>query len=64
MIQSLFIASTSGHADLLNFNSAINDEITQISVSDWENNEEIQILREYLRIPTVHPDIIYSKVFG
>lgn len=27
----------------------------------WENNEEIQIFREYLRIPTVHPDVDYSK---
>lgn len=27
----------------------------------WEQNEEIQILRDYLRIPTYHPDIIYSN---
>lgn len=27
----------------------------------WEHNGEIQILREYLRIPTPHPDIDYSK---
>lgn len=28
--------------------------------SKWENNEEIQILREYLRIPSVHPNIDYE----
>uniref|UniRef100_A0A1Q3EWP8 N-acyl-aliphatic-L-amino acid amidohydrolase n=1 Tax=Culex tarsalis TaxID=7177 RepID=A0A1Q3EWP8_CULTA len=27
----------------------------------WENNEEIKIFREYLRIPSVHPDIDYSE---
>lgn len=27
----------------------------------WEQNEEIQILRDYLKIPTYHPDIIYSN---
>ncbi|XP_017003020.2 aminoacylase-1 [Drosophila takahashii] len=26
----------------------------------WENNEEINIFREYLRIPSVHPDIDYT----
>lgn len=30
--------------------------------SEWENNEEIQILREYLRIKSVHPDINYSNI--
>lgn len=29
---------------------------------EWENNEEIKIFREYLRIPTVHPDVDYSKL--
>ncbi|XP_053682847.1 aminoacylase-1B-like [Sabethes cyaneus] len=28
---------------------------------EWENNEEIKIFREYLRIPTVHPDVNYDK---
>ncbi|XP_055522517.1 aminoacylase-1B-like [Wyeomyia smithii] len=28
---------------------------------EWENNEEIQIFREYLRIPSVHPDVNYDK---
>lgn len=28
----------------------------------WEQNEEIQILREYLRIPSVHPDIDYGNL--
>ena len=32
-------------------------------VVQWEQNEEIQILRGYLRIPTFHPDIIYSELF-
>ncbi|XP_039446627.1 aminoacylase-1B-like [Culex pipiens pallens] len=27
----------------------------------WENNEEIKIFREYLRIPSVHPDIDYDE---
>jgi len=26
----------------------------------WENNEEIQLFREYLRIPSVHPDVDYE----
>lgn len=35
---------------------------TQMKVpSKWENNEEIEIFREYLRIPTVHPNVDYSK---
>lgn len=30
--------------------------------SQWENNEEIKILREYLRIPSVNlPNIDYSE---
>lgn len=28
---------------------------------DWENNEEIKYFREYLRIPSVHPQPDYSK---
>lgn len=27
----------------------------------WENDEEIQIFREYLRFDTVHPNINYRK---
>lgn len=30
--------------------------------NEWEDNEEIQIFREYLRIPSVHPDIDYGKL--
>lgn len=30
-------------------------------MSAWENNEEIKIFREYLRIPSVHPNIDYGK---
>ncbi|XP_055303616.1 aminoacylase-1-like isoform X2 [Sitodiplosis mosellana] len=29
-------------------------------MSKWDNNEEIQIFREYLRIPTVHPNVDYE----
>lgn len=29
---------------------------------DWANNEEIKIFQEYLRIPSVHPDIDYGKI--
>lgn len=32
-----------------------------MSKTEWENNEEIKIFREYLRIPSVHPNIDYSK---
>ncbi|XP_064549735.1 aminoacylase-1-like [Drosophila montana] len=31
-----------------------------MSKAEWENNEEIKIFREYLRIPTVHPNIDYT----
>lgn len=30
-------------------------------MSAWENNEEIKLFREYLRIPSVHPNIDYGK---
>lgn len=33
-----------------------------MSKAEWENNEEIKIFREYLRIPSVHPNIDYSKL--
>jgi len=32
-----------------------------MSTAKWENNEEIKIFREYLRIPTVHPNVDYSE---
>ncbi|XP_049529285.1 aminoacylase-1A-like [Anopheles darlingi] len=28
---------------------------------EWEENEEIRIFREYLRIPTVHPNVNYDE---
>ncbi|KAI8045716.1 hypothetical protein M5D96_001900 [Drosophila gunungcola] len=31
-----------------------------MSAEKWEDNEEIKIFREYLRIPSVHPDIDYT----
>ncbi|XP_060649017.1 LOW QUALITY PROTEIN: aminoacylase-1B-like [Drosophila nasuta] len=31
-----------------------------MSKAEWENNEEIKIFREYLRIPTVHPNVDYT----
>jgi len=33
----------------------------KLNKAEWENNEEIKIFREYLRIPTVHPSIDFSK---
>lgn len=42
-------------------NDTTNEDITVPNRPDWENNEEIKLFREYLRIPTVHPDIDYSK---
>lgn len=30
---------------------------------NWENNEEIKIFQEYLRIPSVNPNIDYGKIF-
>lgn len=32
-----------------------------MSKAEWENNNEIKIFREYLRIPTVHPNVDYSE---
>lgn len=29
--------------------------------SPWHGDEEIRLFREYLRIPTVHPDIDYGE---
>lgn len=29
---------------------------------DWDSNEEIKHFREYLRIPSVHPNIDYGKL--
>lgn len=29
--------------------------------NEWESNEEINIFCEYLRIPSVHPDVNYGK---
>ncbi|KAM8703845.1 hypothetical protein ACLKA7_008469 [Drosophila subpalustris] len=31
-----------------------------MSKAEWENNEEIKIFREYLQIPSVHPNIDYT----
>ncbi|ALC47906.1 maker258 [Drosophila busckii] len=31
-----------------------------MSKAEWENNEEIKIFREYLRIPSVHPNVDYK----
>lgn len=27
----------------------------------WESNEEIKLFREYLKIPSVHPDVDYGS---
>lgn len=37
--------------------------IQENNTKNWEKNEEIQIFREYLRIPTVHPDVDYGRIF-
>lgn len=29
----------------------------------WDDNEEIQIFREYLQIPSVQPNIDYGGIF-
>jgi len=34
-----------------------------MSKAEWENNKEIKIFREYLQIPSVHPNVDYSKNF-
>lgn len=31
-------------------------------MSAWEDNEEIKIFREYLRIPSVHPNVDYGEL--
>lgn len=31
---------------------------------EWEDNEEINIFRQYLRIPTVHPNVNYGKAIN
>lgn len=30
-------------------------------MENWKNNEEINIFREYLRIPSVHPNVDYGE---
>lgn len=37
---------------------------SETQLNDWKNNMEINIYREYLRIPTAHPDVNYSNVIG
>lgn len=32
-----------------------------VKMSKWEDNEEIKLFREYLRIPSVHPNIDYGE---
>ncbi|XP_034488735.1 aminoacylase-1-like [Drosophila innubila] len=32
----------------------------KMSKAKWENNEEVRIFREYLRIPSVHPNVDYT----
>jgi hypothetical protein len=41
-------------------NLILRDEEKLKRIQNWENNEEIQIFREYLQIPSVHPDIDYG----
>lgn len=37
------------------------DPSKSAQVLSWENNEEIKTYREYLRIPTVHPNVDYGN---
>jgi hypothetical protein len=41
-------------------NFIIRDEEKLKKYQQWEENEEIQLFREYLRIPSVHPEIDYG----
>ena len=45
----------------MEFNLIIKDDARIKQYECWEENEEIQIFREYLRIPSVHPNIDYRK---
>lgn len=40
---------------------SVNASVIRTSTK-WSDNEEIKIFREYLRIPTVHPNVDYSKL--
>uniref|UniRef100_A0A1Q3FMK3 N-acyl-aliphatic-L-amino acid amidohydrolase n=1 Tax=Culex tarsalis TaxID=7177 RepID=A0A1Q3FMK3_CULTA len=37
------------------------DDSTDSRYRAWESNEEIQLFREYLKIPSVHPDVDYDE---
>lgn len=39
----------------------VSESVTLQKPSNWENNEEIKIFRDYLRIPSVHPDVDYGN---
>lgn len=39
----------------------LQNEVQQKQVQSWDMDEEIQIFREYLRFPTVHPNIDYRE---
>jgi aminoacylase len=43
-------------------NLILKDEEKLKQYQAWQDSEEIQLFREYLRIPSVHPDIDYSKL--
>lgn len=36
------------------------ENTTPLKPSKWDDNEEIAIFREYLRIPSVHPNVNYG----
>jgi aminoacylase len=42
-------------------NLILRDEEKHKRYQAWDDDEEIQIFREYLRIPSVHPDIDYRE---
>lgn len=41
-------------------NVAMSNQPETTAVVDYELNEEIQLFREYLRIPSVHPNVDYG----
>lgn len=43
------------------FIANIEPNVLQSTISTWENNEEIELFRQYLRIPTVQPNVNYGN---
>lgn len=43
--------------------TTLNETTTMSPMEKWVNNEEIKIFREYLQIPSMHPNIDYGDIF-